>query len=79
MLYNFTPAVTMSEKPYKHALGKINLLEATNYATWKQECKRILEAVMAWNIVNREEEEPNNPVGYSAVAVAERVAYRDYT
>jgi len=69
----------MSKKPYKHALGKINLLEATNYATWKQECKRILEAVMAWNIINREEEEPNNPVGYSAVAVAERVAYRDYT
>jgi len=68
----------MSEKPYKHALGKINLLEATNYATWKQECKRILEAVMAWNIVIGEEEEPNNPVGYSAAAVAERAAYRDY-
>jgi len=68
----------MSEKPYKYALGKINLLEATNYATWKQECKRILEAVMAWNIVIGEEEEPNNPVGYSAVAIAERAAYRDY-
>jgi len=69
----------MSEKPYKHALGKINLLEATNYTTWKQECKRILESVMAWNIVIGEEEEPNNPVGYSAAAVAERAAYRDYT
>jgi hypothetical protein len=68
----------MSEKPYKHALGKINLLEATNYANWKRECERILQAVMAWKIVVEEEEEPNNPVGYSAAAVAERAAYRDY-
>jgi len=68
----------MSEKPYKHALGKINLLEATNYATCKQECKRILEAVMAWTIVIGEEEEPNNQVGHYEAAVAERTAYRDY-
>jgi len=65
----------MSEKAYKHALGKINLHEATNYATWKQESKRILKAGMAWTIVIGEEEEPNNPVGYSAAAVAERAAY----
>jgi len=68
----------MSEKPFKHALGKINLLEVTNYANWKRECERILQAVMAWTIVVGEEEEPNNPVGYSAAAVAERAAYRDY-
>jgi len=33
---------------------------------------------MAWTIAVVEEEEPNNPVGYSAAAVAERAAYRDY-
>lgn len=68
----------MSEKPFKHPLGTISLLEATNYATWKRECTRILRAAVAWKIVIGEEEEPNNPVGYSAAAVAERAAYRDY-
>ena len=33
---------------------------------------------MVWNIVVGEEEEQNNPVGFSAVEVAERAAYRDY-
>ena len=66
----------MSKKPYKHALGKINFLEATNYATWKQECKRILEAVMAWTIVIGEEEEPNNPVGVGIASRCSGVARR---
>lgn len=68
----------MTEKPYKHPLGVVDLLEATNYATWKRNCGRILEGIMAWAIVVGEEQEPNNPVGFAAAAVAERAVYNDY-
>jgi hypothetical protein len=68
----------MSEKPYKHTLGTINLLDATNYATWKRDCRRILEGVMAWEIVVGGEQQPNNPVGFISVVVAERAVYKDY-
>jgi hypothetical protein len=68
----------MTEKPYKHALGAIQLLETTNYVTWKRQCHRILEGIRAWTIVIGEEQEPNNPVGFAAAAVAERAVYNDY-
>jgi uncharacterized membrane protein YgcG len=68
----------MSEKPYKHALGVIELLQSTNYANWKRSCRRILEGIRAWTIVVGEELVPNNPVGFAAAAVAERAVYIDY-
>jgi len=68
----------MSDKPYKHALGTIELLKSTNYATWKRSCRRILEGIRAWNIVTGEEVEPNIPVGFNAAAVAERAVLTNY-
>jgi hypothetical protein len=69
----------MTSKPYKHALGTIELLEGTNYATWKRQCGRVLKGIKAWQIVLGEEQPPNNPVGFAAAAVAERAIYTDYT
>jgi hypothetical protein len=68
----------MTDKPYKHALGVIELLQSTNYANWKRSCERILEGIRAWTIVEGEELAPNNPVGFAAAAVAERAVYIDY-
>jgi hypothetical protein len=69
----------MTSKPYKHALGTIELLEGTNYATWKRQCGRVLKGIKAWKIVLGEEQPPNNPVGFAAAAVAERAVYDNYT
>jgi len=68
----------MSEKPYKHALGVIELLDTTNYAIWKRQCGRVLKGIRAWRIVIGEEQELNDPVGFAAAAVAERSVYNDY-
>jgi hypothetical protein len=68
----------MTSKPYKHALGTIEILEGANYATWKRQCARVLKGIKAWNIVLGEEQPPNNPVGYNAAAVAERAVYDGY-
>ena len=65
--------ITMSEKPYKHALGSIELLKSTNYAKWNRNCHRILEGIHAWNIITGKEVEPNAPVGFNAAAIAERI------
>ena len=68
----------MSEKPYNHALGVIELLNTTNYAIWKRQCGRVLKGIRAWRIVLGEEQQPNNPVGFTAAAVAELSVYNDY-
>jgi len=68
----------MTSKPYKHRLGSIELLEGTNYATWKRQCVRVLKGIKAWRIVLGEEQPPNNPVGFAAAAVAERTVYDGY-
>jgi len=68
----------MTSKPYKHRLGSIELLEGTNYATWKRQCVCILKGLKAWNIVLGEEQPPNNPVGFATAAVAERAVYDSY-
>jgi len=69
----------MTSKPYKHALGTIEILEGANYATWKRQCSRILKGIKAWRIVLGEEPVPNNPAGFGAAAVAERAVYDSYT
>jgi len=68
----------MSEKPYKHALGSIELLKSTNYAKWNRNCRRILEGIRAWKIITGEEVEPNAPVGFNAAAIAERAVHTNY-
>jgi hypothetical protein len=68
----------MCEKPFKHSLGVVNLLEATSYASWKQDCIWILRGIRAWTIVMEEKEEPENPSGSSRDSVTERKAYKDY-
>jgi len=69
----------MTSKPYKHALGTIEILEGANYATWKRQCSCILKGIKAWRIVLGEEPVPNNPAGFGAAAVAERAVYDSYT
>jgi hypothetical protein len=68
----------MTSKPFKHPLGTIELLESTNYATWKRQCSGVLKGIKAWRIVLGEEQQPNNPVGFTSPAVAERAVYNDY-
>jgi len=69
----------MTSKPYKHALGTIEILEGANYATWKRQCGRILKGIKAWKIVLGEEPVTNNPAGFAAAAVAKRAVYDSYT
>jgi len=68
----------MSDKPYKHALGTIVLLNSTNYAIWKRNCHRILEGIRAWGIVTGQEEEPNILAGINAAAIAECTVHINY-
>jgi len=69
----------MTSKPYKHALGTIEILDGAYYATWKRQCSRILKGIKAWRIVLGEEPVPNNPAGFGAAAIAERAVYDSYT
>jgi len=70
--------ITRSEKPYKHALGSIELLKSIHYAKWNRNCRRILEGIRAWNIITGKEVEPNAPVGFNTAAIAERVVHTNY-
>jgi len=65
----------MTLKPYKHPLGTIELLEGTNYATWKRQCVRVLKGIKAWKIVLGEEQQPNNPVGFTTAVIAEQAVF----
>jgi len=51
----------MSEGSFKHPLGNICLLDRTNYAVWVEDCMKVLQGIMAWNIVMEKEEEPEDP------------------
>jgi hypothetical protein len=69
------------EEPFKHSLGVINLLNMTNYATWKEDCIQVLQGIPAWDIVMEVEAEPDEPEDYESFAkeaVLERKEYKDY-
>ena len=69
------------EEPFKHTLGVINLLNMTNYATWKEDCIQVLQGIMAWDIVMEVEAEPHEPEdheNFAKEAVLQRKAYKDY-
>jgi hypothetical protein len=71
----------MSEESFKHPLGNIRLLDRTNYAVWKEDCMKVLQGIMAWDIVMEREEEPEDPGrpnDFSRNVVLARKAYKDY-
>jgi len=65
----------ITEKPFKHALGTIALLNSTNYAAWKVDCEVVLHGIKAWKIVNEEEKEPEYSDGMS---IYERRIHDDF-
>jgi len=75
-----TTVVIMSEESLKHPLGNIRLLDRTNYAVWKENHMKVLQGIMAWNIVMEKEEEqedPGRPNDFTRNILA-RKAYKDY-
>jgi len=46
----------MSDKMFKHSLGNVYLLDHTNYAVWKEDCMKVLQGIMVWDIVMEREE-----------------------
>ena len=70
----------MSEESFKHALGNIRLLDRTNYAVWKEDCMKVIQGIMAWDIVMEREEQPEDPErpnDFSRNLVLARKAYKD--
>ena len=72
----------MSKETFKHTLGKVRrLLDHTNYAVWKEDCMKVLQGIMAWDIVMEREEEPEvpgRPNNFTRPLVLARKAYKDY-
>ena len=71
----------MSEESFKHPLGNIRLLDRTNYSVRKEDCMKVLQGLMAWDIVMEKEEEPEGPgrpKDFSRKTVLARKAYKDY-
>jgi hypothetical protein len=59
-----------SSDMYKHLKGSFLRLTTLNYAAWKGNMRRILRAILAWNIVDRTESIP--PLEGSRATPAER-------
>jgi len=71
----------LSEESFKHPLGNIRLLDHTNYAVWKDDCMKVLQGIMAWDIVMEREEDPEDPGrpnNFTRNTVLARKAYKDY-
>jgi len=47
----------MGEAMFKHPLGNICLLDRTNYTVWKQDSIKVLQGIMARDMVMEREEE----------------------
>jgi len=78
---HFDTILTISEESFKHPLGNIRLLNRTNYAVWKEDCMKVLQGIMDWDIVMEREEEPEDPErpdDFTRNAVLEQKAYKDY-
>jgi len=70
----------MSEAIFKHPLGNVSLLDRTNYAVWKEDCMKVLQGIMVWDIVTEREEEledPGRPNNFTRNTVLARKAYKD--
>jgi len=73
--------VIISEESFKHPLGNIRLLDRTNYAVWKEDCMKVLQGIMAWDMVMEKEEEPEDPGrsnDFTRNTVLKRKAYKDH-
>jgi len=71
----------MSEESFKHPLGNIRLLDRTNYAAWKEDCMKVLQGIMAWDVVMEKEadpEDPGRPNDFTRITVLARKAYKDH-
>ena len=71
----------MSEESFKHPLGNIRLLDRTNYAVCKEDCMKVVQGIMAWDIVMEKEEEPEDPGrpnDFTRNTVLARKAYKDH-
>jgi len=71
----------MSDESFKHPLGNIRLLDRTNYALWKEDCMKVLQGIMAWDIMMEREEEPEDPGrpnDFTPNIVLARKAYKDH-
>jgi len=71
----------MSDETFKHPLDNVRLLHRTNYAVWKEDCMKVLQGIMAWDIVMEREEEPEDlgrPNDFTRPLVLARKAYKDY-
>ena len=71
----------MSDETFKHPLGNVRLLDRTNYAVWKEDCMKVLQGIMAWDIVMEREEEPEDPGrpnDFTRPLVLARKAFKDY-
>jgi len=71
----------MSEAIFKHPLGNVRLLDRTNYAVWKEDCMKVLQGIMAWDIMMEREEEPEDPGrpnDFTRLLVLARKTYKDY-
>jgi len=71
----------MSEESFKHPLGNIRLLDRTNYTVWKEDSIKVLQGIMAWDIVMEREEEaedPGRPNNFTRNTVLAWKVYKDY-
>jgi len=71
----------MSEESFKHPLGNIRLLDRTNYTVWKEDCMKVLQGIMAWEIVMKKGDDPEDsgrPNDFTRNAVLAWKAYKDY-
>jgi len=71
----------MSEESFKHPLGNIRRLDRTNYAVWKEDCMKVLQGIMASDIVMEREEEPEDlgrPNNFTRNTVLAQKAYKAY-
>ena len=70
----------MTDETFKHPQRDVYLLDRTNYAVWEEDCMKVLQGIMAWDIVmEREEpEDPGRPNDFTRPLVLARKAYKDY-
>jgi len=71
----------MRDETFKHPLGNVRLLDRTNYTVWKEDCMKVLQGIMAWNIMMEREEEPEDPGrpnDFTRPLVLARKVYKDY-
>jgi len=71
----------MTDETFKHPLGHVRLLDRTNYTVGKEDCMKVLQGIMGWDIVMEREDEPEDPGrpnDFTRPQVLAWKAYKDY-